>query len=125
MTSKATIHPDHHLISSRDVEGVSVFDAQGNKIGHVDHLMIDKPSGNVAYAVISFGGFLGLGVSHYPVPWSVLTFDPSLEGFRTNITQSQLRDAPELKENSLGDRNWEDQAHQHFFAPHYWGSPNF
>jgi PRC-barrel domain protein len=55
--------------------------------------MIDKGSGRVAYAVMSFGGFLGVGHSHYPVPWGALTFDTTLGGVRTNITEQQLRDA--------------------------------
>ena len=64
--ASATAHPNHQLISSEDVEGVNVYDMQGKKIGEIDHLMIDKISGRVTYAVMSFGGFLGLGHSHYP-----------------------------------------------------------
>ena len=62
--ASATAHPNHQLISSEDVEGVNVYDTQGKKIGEIDHLMIDKISGRVTYAVMSFGGFLGLGHSH-------------------------------------------------------------
>ena len=64
--ASGTQHPNHNLISSEDVEGTDVYDAAGNNIGEVDHLMIDKVSGRVGYAVISFGGFMGLGHSHYP-----------------------------------------------------------
>ena len=56
----ATVHPNHQLISSEDVEGTNVYDMKSNKIGEIDHLMIDKISGRVTYAVMSFGGFLGL-----------------------------------------------------------------
>ena len=66
--AKAT-HPDHHLISSEDVEGTNVYSPGSEKFGEIDHLMIDKVSGRVTYAVLSFGGFLGLGHSHYPLPW--------------------------------------------------------
>ena len=76
--ASATQHPNHQLISSEDVEGTEVYDSAGKNIGEVDHLMIDKMSGRVAYAVISFGGFLGLGHSHYPVPWGALKYDTSL-----------------------------------------------
>ncbi len=69
--------------------------------------MIDKMSGKVAYAVISFGGFLGLGHSHYPVPWGKLAYDTSLGGFRTDITEQQLKDAPEFSDDSWGDRDWD------------------
>ena len=92
--ASATQHPNHQLISSEDVEGTKVYDMAGKNIGEVDHLMIDKMSGRVAYGVISFGGFMGLGHSHYPVPWGALKYDTSLGGFRTNITEQQLRDAP-------------------------------
>ena len=91
--ASATQHPNHQLISSEDVEGTEVYDSAGKNIGEVDHLMIDKLSGRVAYAVISFGGFLGLGHSHYPVPWGALKYDTSLGGFRTSINQQQLKDA--------------------------------
>lgn len=92
--ARATAHPDHHCISSEDIQGTEVYGADGKNIGEIDHLIIDKVSGRVAYAVMSFGGFVGLGHSHYPIPWSALTYDTSIEGFRTNITEQQLRDAP-------------------------------
>jgi sporulation protein YlmC with PRC-barrel domain len=118
--ASATQHPNHRLISSEDVEGTEVYDASGKNIGEIDHLIIDKLSGRVAYAVMSFGGFLGLGHSHYPVPWSALTYDTSLGGFRTNITERQLKDAPEFSDDSWADRNWETRTHQHYGAKQYW-----
>ena len=118
--ASATQHPNHQLISSEDVEDTEVYDATGKNIGEVDHLMIDKASGRVAYAVISFGGFLGLGHSHYPVPWGALKYDTSLGGFRTNVTEQQLKDAPEFSDDSWGDRNWETRTHQHYNAQYYW-----
>src|SRR3954469_16118889 len=75
--ASAIQHPNHQLISSEDVEGTEVYDLAGKNIGEVDHLMIDKMSGRVAYGVISFGGFMGLGHSHYPVPWGALKYDTS------------------------------------------------
>jgi sporulation protein YlmC with PRC-barrel domain len=82
----STVHPNHQLISSEDVEGTNVYDMKGTKIGDIDHLMIDKISGRVTYAVMSFGGFLGLGHSHYPVPWGALKYDTKLNGYVTGIT---------------------------------------
>ena len=118
--ASATQHPNHNLISSEDVEGTEVYDAAGTHIGEVDHLMIDKTSGRVAYGVISFGGFMGLGHSHYPVPWGALKYDTSLGGFRTNITEQQLKDAPEFSDDTWGDRDWETRTHKHYAAPSYW-----
>jgi hypothetical protein len=117
--AKATTHPNHQLISSEDVEGTEVYGPDRENIGQIDHLMIDKGSGRVAYAVMSFGGFLGVGHSHYPVPWGALTFDTTLGGFRTNITEQQLRDAPEFSDDTWSDRDWEIRTHKHYGAPHY------
>ena len=62
-------------------------------------MLIEKISGRVAYVVVSFRGFLGLAHSHYPIPWSALKYDTSLGGYRTGITEAQLRDAPEFSDD--------------------------
>src|SRR5205807_974360 len=82
------------LIASDKVEGTAVYGADRKKIGSVENVMIDKLSGQVAYAVLSFGGFLGMGTDYYPVPWSTLTYDSDLGGYRANITEDQLKSAP-------------------------------
>jgi sporulation protein YlmC with PRC-barrel domain len=119
--ARATAHPNHQLISSEDVEGTDVYGVDGKKVGEIDHLMIDKVSGRVTYAVISFGGFLGLGHSHYPVPWTALKYDPKLGGYITGITEEKLKDAPTFSDDAWSDRNWEAQVHRHYNAPPYWG----
>ena len=75
----------------------------------------------VGYAVISFGGILGMGHSHHPVPWPGLKYDTKLEGFVTGITESQLKDAPEFSDDSNGDRTAESRDYQHYNAAPYWG----
>src|SRR6185436_16844402 len=90
------------------------------QVGEIDHLMIDKLSGRVTYAVMSFGGFLGLGHSHYPIPWAALKHDTALEGYRTGITEQQLKDAPAFSDDSWGDRDWESRTHRHYGVPAYW-----
>ena len=94
LMAKATAHPDRRLISSEDVQGTEVYGAGDKAIGGIDHLLIEKVSGRVTYAVMSFGGFLGLGHSHYPIPWAALKYDTNLGGYRTGITEGRLRDAP-------------------------------
>jgi hypothetical protein len=79
--ARATAHPNHQCVSSEDVHGTEVYGPDGNHIGEVDHLIIDKLSGRVAYAVMSFGGFLGLGHSHYPIPWVLFNTTPLSVGF--------------------------------------------
>jgi sporulation protein YlmC with PRC-barrel domain len=81
------------LIESYRVEGTAIYDPQGDKIGSVKHLMIDKKSGRIAYAVLAFDAFLGLSGEEYAIPWGMLDYDTSLGGFRTDITEEQLRDA--------------------------------
>ena len=116
----ATAHPDRSLISSTDVEGTSVYDTGRNNIGTIDHLMIDKVSGTVRYGVISFGGFLGMGQSHHPLPWSALRYDTSLGGYVTSVTEQQLKDSPQFSDDSWSDRSWETRMHQHYGARPYW-----
>jgi PRC-barrel domain len=117
----ATSHPNHQLISSEDVQGTDVYGpADDTKIGTIDHLMIEKISGRVVYAVMSFGGFLGLGHSHYPVPWAALKYDTSVDGYRTGITERQLQDAPEFSDDQWGDRDWESRTHEHYGVRPYW-----
>src|SRR5262245_58507880 len=97
--ARATAHPNHRCISSKDVHGTTVYGSNGKKMAEIDHLIIDKTSGRVAYAVMSFGGFMGLNHSHYPIPWGALHYDTSLDGFRTNITEKMLKDAPEFSDD--------------------------
>ena len=108
------------LVSSSDVNGTRVYTRDGTHIGTIDHLMIDKASGRVAWAVMGFGGFLGLGEDHYPVPWNKLVYDTHLEGFVTDITEEQVKGAPDRSENWRTDRDWERRAHEHYGAPLYW-----
>jgi hypothetical protein len=115
-----TVHPNHKLISSEDVEGTKVYSPDRDEIGEIDHLMIDKQSGHVTYAVMSFGGILGMGHSHYPIPWQALKYDVNSEGFVTGITADKLRDAPEFSDDSWGNREWESRVHRHYGVDPYW-----
>ncbi len=110
----------HDKISSDRVNGTEVFGAGGEKIGHIDHLVIDKVSGKISYAVMGFGGLFGMGEDHYPIPWAKLHYDTSLHGYRTDITEEQLRGAPERTDRWYDDRRWEEATYAHFGAPYYW-----
>ena len=70
----------HRLISAEKVQGTPVYNAQGEKLGTIEDVMIDKITGKVAYAILSMGGFLGIGERHHPLPWNVLTYDEELGG---------------------------------------------
>ncbi|MEB8386754.1 PRC-barrel domain-containing protein [Rhodobacteraceae bacterium KMM 6894] len=108
------------LVSSNDVNGTDVYGNDGTHIGTIDHLMIDKQSGNVAYAVMSFGGFLGLGEEYHPVPWAKLRYDTAKSGFVTDITEQEVKGAPTRSDNWFADREWERRTHEHYDVPHYW-----
>ena len=95
-----------NLIGSDKVEGTAVYGADGNKIGSIDRVMIDKLSGKVSYAVLSFGGFLGIGDDHYPLPWQSLKYDTNLGGYVTGITEAELQNAPKYSNDNSW--NWND-----------------
>ena len=95
------------LIGSDKVEGTTVYDATGEKMGSIERVMINKRSGQVAYAVLSFGGILGLGSDYYPIPWNSLKYDTNLGGYRLDITEQQLQGAPKYTSN---DWDWEDRT---------------
>lgn len=95
----------HSLIAADKVEGTSVYDAKGEKIGSIHRIMIDKLSGKVDYAVMSFGGFLGIGDRYHPLPWSMLTYDEGLEGYVVNLSKERLENAPSYAEDELA---WND-----------------
>jgi sporulation protein YlmC with PRC-barrel domain len=69
------------IISSEKVEGTAVYDVAGEKLGSIDDLMIDKISGQVRYAVLEFGGFLGMGTDRFPIPWKVLKYSTDKGGY--------------------------------------------
>src|SRR5262249_55460381 len=93
-----------NLIGSDKDEGTTVYGADSNKIGSIQRVMLDKISGKVAYAVMSFGGFLGMGEDYYPIPWPMLKYDTNLGGYRINLTNEQLDRAPKYTKST--DWNW-------------------
>ena len=102
------------LVSSNDVNGTNVYGSDGASIGTIDHLMIDKQSGNVAYAVMGFGGFWGLGEEHHPVPWGKLRYDTTRNGFVTDLTKAEVTGAPKRNDDWYADREWERRTHDHY-----------
>ena len=88
------------LIASDKVEGTDVRRPNGEAIGSIARVMIDKRSGKVAYAVMSFGGFLGIGEDYYPVPWEKLTYNPKLDAYELDIDDDRLSGAPKYADES-------------------------
>ena len=105
------------LIAADKVQGADVFNNGGDRLGSVHDLMIDKQTGQVAYAIMSFGGFLGIGNSYHPLPWSLLRYNPNLGGYVVEIEDSQLRDAPSYPvgtEPAWGDPEYEDKLQDYY-----------
>ena len=122
MQTDTSTRQSHSLIASDRVEGTPVRRSDGGKIGTIERLMIDKLSGNVAYAVLSFGGFLGMGEDFYPLPWSTLNYDTNLGGYLVNLTKDQLEKAP--KYNQSQGWNWnrdnERRVYEYYRVQPYW-----
>ena len=108
------------FIPSYRIEGTPVYGADGKHIGKVEWLLIDKLTGKVEYAVISFGGFLGIGADYYPIPWSLLTYDERLGGYKVNITEAQLKNAPKLGPNENWDWSNRQWVHDYWDVSYPW-----
>jgi sporulation protein YlmC with PRC-barrel domain len=96
-----------NVISSDRVEGTTVYNTGGDKLGTIDDLMIDKQSGQVRYAVLEFGGFLGIGTDRYPIPWSMLKYDTAQDGYVIPLDKAALDGAPRYADASVPD--YDDQ----------------
>ncbi|WIM10042.1 PRC-barrel domain-containing protein [Enhydrobacter sp.] len=110
------------LIGAEMVNGTNVYNMAGEKLGEVDDLMLDKKSGRVIYAVMSFGGFLGMGEKQHPLPWSALTYDEGKQGFVVNLDRQKLEQAPTLDdyENFEWTPDFGRTVDRYYGAPTYW-----
>lgn len=110
------------LINAEKVNGTSVYNLQGEKLGTVEDIMIDKVSGQAIYAVMSFGGFLGIGDKHHPLPWSTLKYDTAKEGYVVDLDKDMLKDAPTYDDN--GSFAWTPdygrRVDKYYDVPTYW-----
>jgi sporulation protein YlmC with PRC-barrel domain len=121
-----TTQSGHALIPAERVNGTDVYSQSGDKLGRVEDIAIDKVSGKVAYAILSFGGFLGMGERHAPVPWSVLTYDTEKRGYVIPLTEGAIKDAPSFTPQELS--GWNDthmrsnifEYYASFGAQPYW-----
>jgi hypothetical protein len=102
--STPAAHESQRLIASDKVEGTKVRRPNGQTVGEIMRVMIEKRTGQVAYAVMSFGGFLGIGSDFYPLPWDRLTYNPRLDAYELDITEEQLRKAPKFDKGAAS--NW-------------------
>ena len=105
------------LIAASKVNGTHVYNGQGESLGSIYDVMIDKRSGKVAYAVMSFGGFLGMGEDYHPLPWSVLTYDTEQGGYVVNLDKESLEGAPRYTESEAS--RWDDPEYTRGIDDYY------
>ena len=112
---------NHNVISSEMVEGTAVYNPAGDKLGSIDCVMIDKLSGQVRYAVLEFGGFLGIGTDRYPLPWSTLKYDTTLDGYVVPLDKARLEGAPRYPQTAEPEYNadYGRKVHDYYGAPWY------
>ena len=107
------------LIASNKVEGTPVYNRAGEQLGTVYNFMVDKFTGQVAYAVMSFGGFLGIGESYHPLPWKALTYDTAQGGYVVDLDNDRLHEAPRY---GAGEDPFTDPAFGRRLSDYY-GAP--
>jgi hypothetical protein len=120
----AAIEDTNRLIASEKVEGTAVYNRQDEHLGSVHNFLVDKATGQVVYAVMSFGGFLGIGQSYHPLPWKVLNYDKGRGGFIVDLNRSQLEKAPTYTDGDVP--NWSDRTYgngidRYYGMQPYWG----
>ena len=113
-TKDLTAPTTGHLIAGAKVAGTDVYSLDAQHIGSIEDVMLDKATGRVAYAVLSFGGFLGLGSKHYPLPWEMLRYDTKLGGYVVKLDKARLERAPVVEEGWAERRRMVDD---------YWATP--
>lgn len=115
------IDETQRLIASDRVEGTTVFDREGHTLGTVRNFMVDKVTGKAAYAVMSFGGFLGIGERYHPLPWKTLTYDTRLGGYVVDLTREQLENAPSFTaaDSPWGDPGYGRNVYDYYKVPWY------
>jgi sporulation protein YlmC with PRC-barrel domain len=111
------------VLSASTLAGDTVRNAQGEDLGKIDEIMIDIPSGQVAYAVVSVGGVLGIGDKLFAVPWSALTVDEDEKCFILNVDKRTLETAPGFDKNNwpdMADTSWGSEVHRYYGESPYW-----
>ncbi|WP_058533871.1 PRC-barrel domain-containing protein [Legionella saoudiensis] len=94
-----------NIVKTEEVVGVSVENNEGEDLGKIESLMLDKLSGKVVYVVLSFGGFLGMGDKYFAMPWHVFSYDPDREKFVIGVDKERLKNSPGFDKD-----NWPDMS---------------
>lgn len=109
--------PVHPLIAADRVNGTDVCNEAGDKLGKIEDVAIDKVSGEVAYAILSFGGVLGFGEKYHPVPWKLLTYDADRRAYVVPLDKAAIEEAPTIAESELS--GWNDARSRETIFDYY------
>jgi sporulation protein YlmC with PRC-barrel domain len=112
-----------NAIRAKKVLGTNVCDTTGNKIGPIEDVILDKGTNSILFAVVSFGGFLGMGEKYHPIPWAALDYEPAEASYVVNYTKEQLEAAPagSIEELTRDDGlAFRDRTYDYYKAPRYW-----
>jgi hypothetical protein len=116
-TTTASSHAS--LIASDRVEGTAVYNREGEKLGSIENFMVDKLTGKVEYANLSFGGLFGMGASIHPLPWGVLDYVPEQNGYVVDLDKAKLEKAPKYERGAepAFDRDYNRNVNDYYGLP--------
>ncbi|HWI13789.1 MAG TPA: PRC-barrel domain-containing protein [Burkholderiales bacterium] len=115
--------PGPRLMTASTLEGDDIVNRQGDKLGELEEVMLDVTTGRIAYAVMSAGGFLGMGDKLFAIPWSALTMDPENHCFILDADKERLERAPGFDKDhwpSMADAGWATEVHSYYGQRPYW-----
>ena len=109
-------------ILASKVQGKSVYNTKGEKIGHVGDIVLDKMSNSIEFAVLGFGGVLGMGEKFHPVPWALLDYNPDMGGYVVPLTKDIMQSAPvyRLEDLTKNDASIRTETFDYYKTPRYW-----
>ncbi len=118
------IHGHRRIVPASQVTGNQVQNLSGDKLGKIEDVMLDDASATIAYAVLSFGGFMGMGDKLFAVPWNALTLIEGEDYFLLDVEEEVLENAPGFEKDDwpdFADRRWGSDIHAHYGTTPYWG----
>lgn len=110
-------------IRAKKVIGTNVKDPAGKKIGEIEDVVLDKESNDIMFAVVGFGGFLGVSEKYHPIPWSALEYTEDEDAYVVNYTKEQLQGAPAASIDELtrdDGRLFRERSYSYYKEPRYW-----
>jgi sporulation protein YlmC with PRC-barrel domain len=115
---------DNEIVKAKDeVINVDVKNQEGEDLGKISEIMLDKESGTVVYAVLESGSFLGLGGKLFAIPWKAFHYDPDKECFELDASSDKIKNAPGFDKNNwpnMADRTWGASISEYYETPVYW-----